>query len=122
METPRHPNPPQKKVMERGLVCWAGGAGGRHAFTCLSKLLHLRHKAPHCLWLEQTVPLNRARPALPKATRWGFLFFLWVSFMSYLKPILTAQAPTPSVQCIQHSNSSTHTVAHVATRHSPCTQ
>ena len=26
--TPRRPNPPQKKMMERGLACWAGGMGG----------------------------------------------------------------------------------------------
>ncbi|KXZ54393.1 hypothetical protein GPECTOR_5g5 [Gonium pectorale] len=33
--TPRHPNPPQKRVMERGLVCWAGGAGGPDWFVNL---------------------------------------------------------------------------------------
>jgi cyclophilin family peptidyl-prolyl cis-trans isomerase len=33
--TPRHPNPPQKKIMERGLVCWAGGAGGPDWFVNL---------------------------------------------------------------------------------------
>lgn len=31
--TPRHPNPPQRSVMERGLVCWAGGGGGPHWFV-----------------------------------------------------------------------------------------
>jgi cyclophilin family peptidyl-prolyl cis-trans isomerase len=30
---PRRPNPPQKMVMERGLVCWAGGGGGPHWFV-----------------------------------------------------------------------------------------
>jgi cyclophilin family peptidyl-prolyl cis-trans isomerase len=27
---PRHPSPPQKMVMEKGLICWAGGTGGPH--------------------------------------------------------------------------------------------
>jgi cyclophilin family peptidyl-prolyl cis-trans isomerase len=31
--TPRNPNPPQRMVMERGLVCWAGGGGGPHWFV-----------------------------------------------------------------------------------------
>jgi cyclophilin family peptidyl-prolyl cis-trans isomerase len=30
---PRHPNPPQRKVMQRGLVCWAGGGGGPDWFV-----------------------------------------------------------------------------------------
>uniref|UniRef100_A0A383VDC9 PPIase cyclophilin-type domain-containing protein n=1 Tax=Tetradesmus obliquus TaxID=3088 RepID=A0A383VDC9_TETOB len=30
---PRHPSPPQKMVMEKGLVCWAGGSGGPHWFV-----------------------------------------------------------------------------------------
>jgi cyclophilin family peptidyl-prolyl cis-trans isomerase len=30
---PRHPNPPQQKVMQRGLVCWAGGGGGPDWFV-----------------------------------------------------------------------------------------
>ena len=33
--TPRQPNPPQKKIMERGMVCWAGGAGGPDWFVNL---------------------------------------------------------------------------------------
>ncbi|KAG2429165.1 hypothetical protein HYH02_014100 [Chlamydomonas schloesseri] len=33
--TPRRPNPPQKKVMERGLACWAGGMGGPDWFVNL---------------------------------------------------------------------------------------
>jgi cyclophilin family peptidyl-prolyl cis-trans isomerase len=32
---PRHPNPPQRKVMQRGLICWAGGAGGPDWFINL---------------------------------------------------------------------------------------
>ena len=35
MATPRRPNPPQKKIMERGLVCWAGGFGGPDFFVNL---------------------------------------------------------------------------------------
>ncbi len=35
MGTPRNPNPQQKKVMERGLVCWAGCAGGPDFFVNL---------------------------------------------------------------------------------------
>lgn len=31
--TPRRPNPQQKMVMEKGLVCWAGGGGGPHFFV-----------------------------------------------------------------------------------------
>lgn len=30
---PRHPNPQQPFMMERGLVCWAGGSGGPHWFV-----------------------------------------------------------------------------------------
>lgn len=30
---PRHPNPPQRKVMQRGLMCWAGGGGGPDWFV-----------------------------------------------------------------------------------------
>eukprot|EP00198_Chlamydomonas_reinhardtii_P009785 XP_001699122.1 predicted protein [Chlamydomonas reinhardtii] len=33
--TPRRPNPPQKKMMERGLACWAGGMGGPDWFVNL---------------------------------------------------------------------------------------
>lgn len=33
--TPRQPNPPQQSVMERGLVCWAGGFGGPDFFINL---------------------------------------------------------------------------------------
>ncbi|GLC34331.1 hypothetical protein PLESTB_000741400 [Pleodorina starrii] len=33
--TPRQPNPQQKEVMERGLVCWAGCAGGPDFFVNL---------------------------------------------------------------------------------------
>ncbi|PNH08564.1 hypothetical protein TSOC_004862, partial [Tetrabaena socialis] len=33
--TPRHPNPPQQKMMQRGLVCWAGGMGGPDFFVNL---------------------------------------------------------------------------------------
>lgn len=32
---PRNPNPPQQSVMERGLACWAGGAGGPDLFINL---------------------------------------------------------------------------------------
>lgn len=35
VSTPRHPNPPQKKLMERGLACWAGGMGGPDFFVNL---------------------------------------------------------------------------------------
>ena len=35
MEVPRHPSPPQPKVMPRGMVCWAGGAGGPDFFINL---------------------------------------------------------------------------------------
>lgn len=31
--TPRKPNPPQRMVMEKGLMCWAGGGGGPHWFV-----------------------------------------------------------------------------------------